>query len=93
MERFIKAIGDGLDRRSFFRMLGKLGMGAAAVAGVLLLPRLAQASCSVSDFCNNDETDDPCHGHCVDQPCETGNAPDGKHCKRAGRSGDCACKK
>ena len=47
MERFIKAVGDSLGRRSFFRKLGKLGMGAAAVAGVLLLPRRASADCDL----------------------------------------------
>ena len=43
MERLVQALADGLDRRSFFRKLGKLGMGAAAVAGVLLIPRQAYA--------------------------------------------------
>ena len=49
MEKLIKAVGESVDRRWFLRMVGKLGMGAAAVAGVLLLPRQASAACRPVD--------------------------------------------
>ena len=70
MEKLIKAVGDGLDRRSFFRMLGKVGMGAAAVAGFLLLPRQALAQspriCTSDEVCAGLRPRAPCGyaGHC-----------------------------
>ena len=60
MENFIRDAGRILDRRTFFRGLGKWGMGAAAVAGVLMLPKKAgaQTNCVPGDptnpcFCGN----------------------------------------
>ena len=50
MERFITTAARTLDRRSFFRGLGKWGMGAAAVAGVLMLPKKGGAQVT---FCGN----------------------------------------
>jgi hypothetical protein len=72
MEQFIRTAARTLDRRSFFRGLGKWGMGAAAVAGVLLLPKKAQAQetdCNLPDytgpvFCRNNGG--PCEGVRVD---------------------------
>ena len=52
MERFMKRFADVLDRRSFFRRVGKLGMGAAAMAGVLLLPRQAASTPPPHRRCN-----------------------------------------
>jgi len=43
MERFITTMAKRLDRRSWLRSFGKLGMGAAAVTGALLLSRKASA--------------------------------------------------
>ena len=71
MERLIKTLGDGLDRRSFFRKLGKLGMGAAAIAGVLLLPKEASAGgCAV---CTNPNGD-----------CGASAIPDSTICRKQG---------
>ena len=95
MERLIKTLGDGLDRRSFFRKLGKLGMGAAAIAGVLLLPR-ADASAACGDQYGNSDPKDDCYLAYAVPP--TACKPDGRNrprtCQRvgAGKSCDCACK-
>ena len=90
MERLIKTLGDGLDRRSFFRRLGKLGMGAAAVAGVLLLPRAASAC---TDLCGNSDPKDDCYHSHLTRTCKN-DGDKGRTCQRvgAGKSCDCACK-
>jgi len=84
MERFIKTVADGLDRRAFVRSLGKFGMAAGAVAGVLLLPRRANA-----DACPNE-----CHsGHSkqdeypANNPCEGLRPGDACHTARGGGRG------
>ena len=51
MEKFITTAARTLDRRSFFRGLGRWGMGAAAVAGVLMLPKKGAAQ--IVTFCGN----------------------------------------
>ena len=67
MEKLIKTVGESVDRRWFLRMLGKLGMGAAAVAGVVLLPRQASA---VDTPCTMacDATLKGCQRDCRDNP-------------------------
>ena len=95
MERLIKALGDGLDRRSFFRKLGKLGMGAAAVAGVLLLPRRAYAC---GDICPDNPGKaaghNPCwgkkhDGQTAEAFCGTGRSSGPKYCVQ--NQTTCAC--
>ena len=103
MEKLIKAVGDSLDRRSFFRMLGKLGMGAAAVAGVLLLPRRAYAlECGVDPglACNPDNSvgpslgrdngKNPCWTLHEGDPCGNGRKGANRHCHQ-NTPGDCTC--
>jgi hypothetical protein len=63
MENFLRNAGRSLDRRSFFRGLGKWGMGAAAVAGVLLIPKKSAAE--DTPFCNNNGGPD---WSCQDRP-------------------------
>jgi hypothetical protein len=65
MERFIQTTARILDRRSFFRGLGKWGMGAATVAGVLLLPKNSSAQDIV--FCRNNGG--PCATRVVGDAC------------------------
>ena len=60
MEQFIKTATRALDRRSFLRGFGKWGMGAAATAGVLLLPR--KSSAQIVRFCTNNG------GSCAETP-------------------------
>ena len=43
MENLMRAAASTIGRRSFFRSLGKFGMGAAAVVGVHLLSKSASA--------------------------------------------------
>jgi hypothetical protein len=82
MENFIRNTGRMLDRRSFVRGLGRWGMGAAAVAGVLLLPKQASAV----DFCNN------MGGSCAGQPVGTACVKHpGKTCQPAS-NGLCHCR-
>ena len=61
MERFIKTMAESSDRRAFFRRLGKMGMGAAAVLlvsrssaqGLLCLPG-SDPQCkrrNIGDYC------------------------------------------
>jgi hypothetical protein len=86
MEQFIKTAARTLDRRSFFRGLGKWGMGAAAAAGVLLLPK--GTSAQIIQFCNNNGGS--CAGLPVgsfcgprgDKVCVTPK-PDSDHCQCA----------
>ena len=71
MENFIRNAGRSLDRRSFFRGLGKWGMGAAAVAGALVLSK--KASAQILTVCRNNggpcadvtvtDPPSPCNGH------------------------------
>ena len=49
MEKLMRAAASTIGRRSFFRSFGKLGMGAAAVAAVLLLPKRASAQIPCPD--------------------------------------------
>ena len=51
MEKLMRAAASTIGRRSFFRSLGKFGMGAAAVAGVHLLSK--RASAQTVAFCDN----------------------------------------
>ncbi len=58
MKNIIRKAGENLDRRSFFRGLGKWGMGAAAVTGVLVLNKKASAQGTCN---NNGGNDTSCH--------------------------------
>ena len=89
MEQLIKTLADGLDRRSFFRKLGKLGMGAAAVAGVLLIPRRAYAcTTACPDNSPPAKGKNPCWGKealnnggtTITSSCSTGRSAGSKHC-------------
>ena len=84
MEQFIKAVGDALDRRSFLRRLGKVGMGAAAMAGVLLLPRQASAYACPGGSKN------PCSGKFTDDCCYTGTKKKAGICTEE-HNGGCSC--
>ena len=77
MERFIRTFADALDRRSFLRSVGKLGMGAAAVAGVLLLPRKAFATCAP---CTGTGNVAACVGQCDGAVCRSGSPGRRKVC-------------
>ncbi len=69
MERFIQTVGDSIDRRSFMRWLGKIGMGAAMFAGGLLVPaKELLASCP--GWCTN--TSGYCVFETVGAPCTLG---------------------
>ena len=92
MQRFIEMIADISDRRSFLRKMGKLGMGAAVVGGVLMLPHkgLAQTQCpNGGTVCRggHDPSDRPCNGLCPGDIC----AP-GLRCVKSGAGEtDCDC--
>ncbi len=80
MERFVKAVGESVDRRSFMRWLGRIGMGAAMAAGGLLVPgkeAFAQSPPSCTNLCAN------LSGYCV------GVAVGGSCTLGGGRVGTC----
>jgi hypothetical protein len=81
MERLVQALADGLDRRSFFRKLGKVGMGVAAAAAVLLLPRQASAGLGT---CPTKPTGakgkNACWGKGIGETCSTGKSIGTKEC-------------
>jgi hypothetical protein len=89
MEQFIRTLGDALDRRSFIRRLGKVGMGAAAVAGVLLLPKEASAVCT--NLCSNKSG--ACKGACEGELGGCGVVGGNQeHCHHhGGPPGHCSC--
>lgn len=96
MEQLIRRVAEALDRRSFVRNLGKVGMWAAAVAGVLLLPRRASAipGCTI---CQSDGTHSqgqaPCNGLRPGDPCRAGKSRDAHICVGYNdpANGDCGC--
>ncbi len=84
MERFIQTVGDSIDRRSFMRWLGKIGMGAAMVAGGLMVPA-KEVFASCPGYCTN------VGGYCgiepVGTPCTTAGGRPGT-CRQ---SASCTC--
>ena len=92
MENLMRAAASTIGRRSFFRSLGKFGMGAAAVAGVHLLTK--SASAQTCGWCDNmgGPCDLPHHpgdacGHKGTKTCQAGKPnsvdPTACHCQYA----------
>ena len=101
MEQFMKAMAEAADRRSFLRMVGRLGMGAAAVAGVLL-PRQAHAACIFggTEACvtsgaggSSDKGGNPCYGKNGQADCTTkrGSGGPSQPRKTCHIQTDCSC--
>ena len=95
MEKLIKAVGESVDRRWFLRMVGKLGMGAAAVAGVVLLPRRAYATDGCPEKPAGAKGNNPCWGKAVGERCTTkrGSGDGNQECKSChiNTYGGCDC--
>ena len=85
MERFIKTMAESLDRRAFFRRLGKMGMGAAAVL-------LASRSSAQSVPCPPG-SDRQCKGKNIWDFCGGGRRDKDKSrlCLPYGTNGACIC--
>lgn len=80
MEQLMRRLANAVDRRSFMRLVGKMGMGAAAAAAVLLLPKRA-AACD--HFCGVDSAG-PCKGKNEGDVCRSGKGGQSKRCVNAG---------
>ncbi len=88
MERFIQAVGESVDRRSFMRWLGKVGVGAAMAAGGLLLPAkelFAQHPSLCTNLCAN--LSGYCVGEAVGAACTLG----GGHVGVCRQTASCSC--
>ena len=85
MDQFIRKVGEALDRRSFLRGLGKLGMVAATVTGGLFVAGAAEAAtgqCACSDKSGKGPNQNPCHGLNSGDTCFSNG-------KKGGSSGTC----